>query len=59
MAQAALRWVLCNSAVSSVLTGAKSEDELQAAIKASEALPFTDDELRQAARLHTKDFAAA
>jgi aryl-alcohol dehydrogenase-like predicted oxidoreductase len=58
-AQAALRWVLCNEAVSSVLTGAKSEIELRDGLRASEAAPFTRDELRQADVLHVRDFSPA
>jgi len=59
MPQAALRWVLDQKGISTVLSGAKNISELQGAVSASDAKPFTDDELRLAKELLKKDFEAA
>lgn len=59
MPQAALRWVLDQKGISTVLSGAKNITELKAAISASDANPFTGEELRLAKELLKKDFEAA
>lgn len=59
MPQAALRWVLDQKGVSTVLSGAKNIDELKSAITASEAKPFTAEELEKAKIVLTKNFEAA
>ncbi|XMO85808.1 aldo/keto reductase [Algibacter sp. AS12] len=59
MPQAALRWVLDQKGVSTVLSGAKNINELKGAISASNAKPFTASELELARKLLTKDFEAA
>jgi aryl-alcohol dehydrogenase-like predicted oxidoreductase len=57
--QAALRWVLDQKGISTVLSGAKNINELKGAISASDANPFTASELKLAKELLKKDFEAA
>lgn len=57
--QAALRWVLDQPGVSLVLSGARSRAEILDGAAASEASPFTAEELRKATALHRRDFSAA
>ena len=59
MPQAALRWVLDQKGVSTVLSGAKNIAELKGAVSASNAKPFTEKELALAIKLLKKDFEAA
>jgi len=59
MPQAALRWVLDQKGVSTVLSGAKNITELKGAVSASNANPFTSEELALAKKLLKKDFEAA
>ncbi len=59
MPQAALRWVLDQKGISTVLSGAKNIFELKGAVSASEANPFNEAELKLAKKLLTKDFEAA
>ena len=59
MPQAALRWVLDQKGVSTVLSGAKNISELKGAVSASEARPFTEPELKLAKELLKKDFEPA
>jgi aryl-alcohol dehydrogenase-like predicted oxidoreductase len=59
MPQAALRWVLDQKGISTVLSGAINIAELQGAVSASDAKPFTDEELRLAKEVLKKDFEAA
>ena len=59
MPQAALRWVLDQKGISTVLSGAKNIFELKGAVSASNAKPFTTEELALAKKLLTKDFEAA
>ena len=59
MPQAALRWVLDQKGISTVLSGAKNIAELKGAISASDAKPFTASELKLAKELLKKDFEAA
>lgn len=59
MAQAALRWVLDSTPVSTVLTGAKSEGELRDCVSASSLPSFSPGELDRARSVHMRDFAAA
>lgn len=59
MPQAALRWVLDQKGISTVLSGAKNINELKGAVSASNAKPFTIPELELAKKLLKKDFEAA
>lgn len=59
MPQAALRWVLDQAGVSTVLSGAKNIQELRGAVSASDANSFTENELIKATELLKKDFEAA
>ncbi len=59
MPQAALRWVLDQKGVSTVLSGAKNIEELKGAVAASDAKPFTKEELALARKVLKKDFEAA
>lgn len=59
MPQAALRWVLDQKGVSTVLSGAKNSYEMKGAVSASMAQPFSALELEEAKRLLTKNFEAA
>lgn len=59
MPQAALRWVLDQKGISTVLSGAKNIDELKGAISASDAKPYKESELKLAKELLKKDFEAA
>ncbi len=59
MPQAALRWVLDQKGISTVLSGAKNMFELKGAISASNASPFTNAELKRAKEVLKKDFEAA
>lgn len=47
LAQMALAWVLRHDAVTSVIVGASSCEQLQTNLKALEAEPFTDEQLKQ------------
>ena len=59
MPQAAMRWVLDQKGVSTVLSGAKNSFEVKGAISASDANPFSEKELELAKSLLKKDFEAA
>jgi len=59
LAQAAMRWVLDNPHVSLVLAGSRKLDEILDCAAASDARPYTTEELAAARRLHVKDFSAA
>jgi aryl-alcohol dehydrogenase-like predicted oxidoreductase len=59
MPQAALRWVLDQKGISTVLSGAKNRDELKNAISASSATPFSEKELELAKKILKKNFEAA
>ena len=59
MAVAALRWVLDQNGVSTVLSGAKNIDEMLGAVAASDADPYTQEELNKATDLLIRDFEAA
>ena len=59
MPQAALRWVLDQKGISTVLSGAKNINELKGAVSASYAKPFTESEFKLAKELLKKDFEAA
>jgi len=59
MPQAALRWVLDQKGISTVLSGAKNISELKGAVSASEAKPFTETELNLAKEVLKKDFEPA
>lgn len=58
-AQIAMRWVLDNPHVSTVLTGASSKEQLQECAAASDAASFSGQDLARAESLHQKDYAAA
>ena len=57
--QAALRWVLDQQGISTVLSGAKNIFELQGAISASDASSFNSAELEKSVALLSKNFEAA
>lgn len=57
--QAALRWVLDQKGISSVISGPKNIAELKDAISASEALSFSNFELKLAETVLKKNFEAA
>lgn len=59
MPQAALRWVLDQKGISTVLSGAKNIEELKGAVSASHARSFTKEELVLAKEVLKKDFEAA
>ncbi len=59
MPQAALRWVLDQKGISTVLSGGKNSFEVKGAVSASLATPFTKEELAKAKALLSKDFEAA
>lgn len=59
MATAALRWVLDQQGVSTVLSGAKNTAEMLGAVAASDASPYTAEELAKAKQLLKKNFEAA
>ncbi len=59
MVQAAVRWVLDNESVSTVLAGAKNVDELSDWIEGAKVKPFSADEHQRARTLHKRDFQAA
>jgi aryl-alcohol dehydrogenase-like predicted oxidoreductase len=57
--QAAYRWVLDNSDVSLVLSGASNEDQLTEVTAVSDVSGYTNNELRRANEIHKTDFQAA
>lgn len=57
--QAALRWVLDNPGVSTVLTGARSAEEVTDCATAASLEGFSSDELQRADEAHAEDFPAA
>ncbi|MEX0273752.1 MAG: aldo/keto reductase [Flavobacteriaceae bacterium] len=57
--QAALRWVLDQNGISSVLSGAKNQQELQEAVQASQMRPYTQEALAKAKQVLQKNFEAA
>lgn len=59
MPQAAMRWVLDQKGMSTVLSGAKNIEELKGAVSASDAKPFTAEELERARKILKKNFEAA
>lgn len=59
MPQAAMRWVLDNPGVSTVLTGASNATQVADCAAASDAPPYSADELARARAVHTKDYPAA
>ncbi len=59
MATAALRWVLDQEGVSTVLSGAKNKIELEGAANASDAKSFSKEELEKAKALFKRDFEPA
>lgn len=59
IAQAAMRWVLNNPSVSTVLSGAKKPEEIRDCANASDAAPYSAEEMERAASLHRKDYPAA
>lgn len=59
MPQAAMKWVLDQKGVSTVLSGAKNSYELQGAVSASSAKSFTKTENEKAKKILKKNFDAA
>ncbi len=54
--QAALRFVLAFPEVSTTIPGAKTPEQARENLAASDAPPFTEDEVREARRLYARDF---
>ena len=54
-----MRWVLDNPNISLVLTGAKNEKDITECAAASDATPYSREELEEAESVHVKDFEAA
>ena len=59
MPQAAMKWVLDQKGISTVLSGAKNTYELQGAVSASSAKSFTKTEIEKAKKILKKNFDAA
>jgi len=59
LAAAAMRWVLDNPHISTVLSGSRKLAEILDCATAAVAKPYTAEELAQARQLHTKDFSPA
>jgi aryl-alcohol dehydrogenase-like predicted oxidoreductase len=59
VAQAAMRWVLDQPGVTLVLTGAKNAQEAADCAAASDAAPYSAEELAKARTLHRKDYPGA
>ena len=59
LAAAAMRWVIDNPNISTVLSGSKKLGEILDCAAASDAAPYSADELTAARALHTKDFSPA
>jgi len=59
MPQAALRWVLDQPGVSTVLSGARNRTEIIDCAEASDAEPFDDSEHQRLNKNHMRDFPAA
>ena len=59
MPQAAMRWVLDQEGVSSVLTGARTPEEISDCARAAVVSPYSADDLARARELHQQDFSAA
>jgi aryl-alcohol dehydrogenase-like predicted oxidoreductase len=59
LAAAAMRWVIDNPHISTVLSGSRKLEEILDCASASAASPYSATELAQARRLHTKDFSPA
>ena len=57
--QAAMRWCLDQEGVTTVLTGAKNPAEVLDCAAASNAAPYSAEELARAKALHGKDYSAA
>lgn len=59
MPQAAMKWVLDQKGISTVLSGAKNPVELEDAVSASDATSFSKAELEKAKEILAKNFEAA
>ena len=59
MPQAAMKWVLDQKGISTVLSGAKNIEELKGAVSASSGKSFTQEELEKAKEILKKNFKAA
>lgn len=59
LAQASMRWVLDNPNVSLVLAGSRKLEEILDCAAASDAAPYSKEELAKARALHVKEFSAA
>lgn len=59
MPMAAMRWVLDQRGVSTVLTGASNADQVAECARASDAAPYSPEERAQAEAVHVRDFPAA
>lgn len=59
LAAAAMRWVIDNPHISTVLSGSRKLEEILDCATASDAKPYTAEEMTSARELHTKDFSPA
>ena len=59
LAQAAMRWVLANPQVSLVLAGSRKLEEVLDCAAASDAPPYSSEELAKARELHVREFSPA
>ncbi len=59
LASAAMRWVIDNPHISTVLSGSRKLAEILDCATASAANPYSAEEMAAARRLHTKDFTPA
>jgi aryl-alcohol dehydrogenase-like predicted oxidoreductase len=58
MAQAAVAFVLSQEAISTVITGAKTAEQVEDNVRASDAAPLPADDLRAAQELWERGFEA-
>lgn len=59
LAAAAMRWVIDNPNISTVLSGSRKLEEILDCATASEAAPYSPEEIAATRQLHTKDFTPA
>ena len=59
LAAAAMRWVIDNPNISTVLSGSRKLEEIMDCATATDAASYSAEELAAARQLHTKDFTPA